>query len=140
MVSGVMRRGWGSGEAFPKEREAETHPLRSVATPQNGPREDHAFKLEKAFLSATFEAIEALAVIRNTPPLKRSRIRGGAAHPGIHTAYSHQVSCFASVHSKFSSAPHRAHQVKLLCMRIQAPTHQPTHTHPPTPPTHPQPN
>ena len=24
MVSGVTRRGWGSGEAFPKEREAET--------------------------------------------------------------------------------------------------------------------
>ena len=48
MASGVTRRGWGPGEAMPKEREAETDPLRSVATPQNGPREGHALNLLKA--------------------------------------------------------------------------------------------
>ena len=69
MVSGVMRRGWGSGEAFPKEREAETHPLRSVATPQNGPREDHAFKLLRLLKRLFRDAMRPLLNPKNTHPL-----------------------------------------------------------------------
>ena len=76
-----MSRGWGSGEAFPKEREAETHPLRRVATPQNGPREDHCLQALASSRKAPGDAMRPLLNPKNTHPLKRSRIRGGAAHP-----------------------------------------------------------
>ena len=78
-VSGVTRRGWGSGEALPKEREAETHTLRSVATPQNGPREGHALNLlrasRKALLGLDCDRAH-LEMKAKYPPIIYDKIRG----------------------------------------------------------------
>ena len=63
MVSGVVRRGWGSGEAFPKERERRRTPC--GAWPRHRmaleSREDHAFKLRKPSRKALLRRDATLA-------------------------------------------------------------------------------